>query len=332
MALELCLISAMLLDWLVGDPRSSFHPVRLIGGLCTFFESVYRSIISSPFMAGLLTVSSVLLSVTAPLYFFLDLLGALSIYLQTAFSVLVIYFSLALKDLVRHSMKVYTCLTPIERLPDARHAVGQIVGRDTSSLSAAGICRACVETVAENLVDGVTAPLFWAIILSFLAPLFHTTAVAMATVGIVLYKTINTMDSMFGYKNSAYIQFGTTAARLDDFVNYIPARLSAITVVMASLICGYNWRGSLMVLKRDRFNHPSPNSAHTEAAVAGALGIELGGNSYYTGVKIAKPTIGTKTNNISSGHILATNKIVILSSILFLVIVLIARKMVFGMV
>ncbi len=329
MAFEFYIILAVVLDFVIGDPRWFPHPVRFIGKLCILFENFFRSQIQSVRIAGYLTSVSVLISTLAIVFLLLYISGMYSQALQTGLAVLLIYFSIAIKDLLHHSKKVYNCLVPNENIDEARQAIGQIVGRDTTSLNREGICKACVETIAENLVDGITAPLFWAILFSLFTPITSINGLSLAAIGITFYKVINTLDSMFGYKNERYLEFGRLSARVDDLVNFIPARLTGIAIVIAALLNGLNWRSSFKIYGRDRLNHSSPNAGHPEAAVAGALDIELGGPSIYFGEKVNKPFIGDKIHTVTPKHIQITNKIVVTTSLIFLFILLLFRKIVF---
>jgi adenosylcobinamide-phosphate synthase len=236
--------------------------------------------------------------------------------------------SIAAKDLAVHSKRVYHDLCSNEEISAARKAVSMIVGRDTENLDRDGICRACVETVAENMVDGVTAPLFFGICCSMLPPTWGIDRIGLAAVGAWIYKTVNTMDSMFGYKNERYLDFGWTAAKLDDIVNYIPARLSGIMVILSAYVLRLDWKGSAKIFFRDRLQHSSPNSAHTEAAVAGALGIQLGGGSFYSGKFTSKPTIGDRNRSLSENDILLANKIMTTGTFLFTLLLVLLRRLI----
>ncbi|MGL4372949.1 MAG: adenosylcobinamide-phosphate synthase CbiB, partial [Turicibacter sp.] len=194
----------------------------------------------------------------------------------------------------------------------ARHQLSYIVGRDTNSLDETSIVRAVIETVSENMSDGIIAHLLFAGIGG--APL------AMA------YKAVNTCDSMFGYKNEKYMDFGFVSAKLDDFFNYIPARITAYFIVLASLVLGYHTKNSFKIYKRDRYNHTSPNSAHPEAAVAGALGIRLGGPNYYFGKLVAKPSIGDEDKVIEIKDLYHTNQILLVVSVLGFISALIINE------
>ena len=211
------------------------------------------------------------------------------------------YQMLAVKSLKAESMRVYEALKKPD-LPGARTAVSMIVGRDTRSLSAAGVTKAAVETIAENTSDGIIAPLFY-----------------MAIGGpalMFLYKGINTMDSMVGYKNEKYLHFGRYAAKLDDIANYIPARISAWLMILASLFAGFDWKNAKKIFLRDRYNHASPNSAQTEAVMAGALDIQLAGNAFYFGKLYEKPTIGDAVREVETEDIKRANRLLYASAAL----------------
>ncbi len=328
MPFETFVILALVLDWFIGDPRWFPHPVRLIGKLCEVLEQTFRKVILSPKIAGYFTTLAVIFITTFLIFAVLSLAGAYSVLFQTILAVILIYFFIAIKDLLKHSRAVYDCLEPHPDIEKARSVLSRIVGRDTTRMDSSSICRACVETLAENLVDGITAPLFWAIVFSLLAPVTFCSAICMAAIGISLYKTINTMDSMFGYKNKQYAEFGRMPARLDDLVNFIPSRLTGFAIVVVAMLSGMNWRNSLTILLRDRLNHPSPNAGHPEAAVAGALNLQLGGTSVYFGKSVAKPKIGDDIQKIHPGHILRTHKLIIFTTIFFLITLLLIRKIV----
>lgn len=257
----------------------------------------------------------------------LYLVNTFSSFLAQCIAVFLLYTSVAMRDLIVHSKMVYRQLQNNDSasLDPARKAVAQIVGRDTAVLDRRGIIRATVETVAENMVDGVTAPLFYAVLFSFFAPLTGISPIFLAVLGAFGYKAVNTMDSMFGYKNEQYLFFGRSAALTDDFVNFIPARLSGLILIPAAALCGYDWGNAWKVFTRDRLAHASPNAAHPEAAVAGALKIELGGVSQYFGKKIIKPVIGDDEREVEGGDILRTNRLMLLASFLFLLMILFVR-------
>ncbi len=325
MIFELFILSAIFTDLSFGDPKWFPHPVRGIGWLCVFFESYYRKMFKNEKIAGVFAFFTVITASGGTTFLLLYLLGELSTTLQVVGAILILYSFIAIKDLLTHSKNVFNFLTPQENIENARMAVGQIVGRDTTNLEREGICRACVETVAENMVDGITAPLFWAITFSLFGFTDPAQAIVFAAIGITLYKAVNTMDSMFGYKNEKYLHFGWFPARFDDIVNLIPSRFSSICIVLGALLSGNDWKSSYRILFRDRLQHTSPNAGYPEAAVAGALNIQLGGTSCYFGKEINKPTLGDKIHSISPDHILRTHKIVLISSALFIAISLLAR-------
>ena len=307
--LAAALIAGFILDQLLGDPQIPFHPVRLIGNLIQRLERVFyrwpREEKRRLFLGG------VLLAVTVCMVTALFVLGVLwvsrriSPILHFFMSVLFCYFFYAVKDLKTESMRVYDALKG-GSLKEARTAVSMIVGRDTQRLSEAGVVRAAVETVAENTSDGIIAPLFYA-----------------ALGGPVLawvYKAVNTMDSMVGYKNETYLYFGRAAARLDDLVNYIPSRLSAVLMILASFFCRLDGKQAVKIYRRDRRKHASPNSAQTEAVCAGALGVQLAGDAWYFGVLHKKPVIGDDLRPVEPEDIPRANRLMLGTSVLGLLL------------
>lgn len=288
MSLEYLIIAAVALDLLLGDPRRLPHPVRLMAAMAVFMENQTRKRFRSEFIAGGVVTMTVLSITGGVTYFFIYCAGLLHPFAGDVVTVLLIYTTLAAKDLSVHSKAVQKALED-RNLMLARKKVAMIVGRDTETLDAADTARATVETVAENTVDGVTAPLFFAILFG--------------PVGAMVYKAANTLDSTFGYKNEKYIRFGWCAAKFDDLVNYVPARLTAFSIALASLCTGMDSKGTLTILSRDGRKHPSPNAGLCEAAMAGAMNIQLGGASYYFGKPCEKPLIGDPGATISPGHI-----------------------------
>lgn len=296
--LEYQILIAILLDQMLGDPRWLPHPVRIIGAACTGCERLTRALLP-PFAAGVCSVVLVLGLTGAATWAVLAGATLLHPWLGSLVSILLLYTTIAPRDLVRHSTEVYLALKD-KNLPEARRRVGMIVGRDTAALDEAGVARAAVESVAESMVDGVTAPLFFAVL--------------GGPMGAMLYKAINTMDSMFGYKNERYRTFGWAAARLDDLANFLPARLTSLMIPAAAFLLRLDAKGSFSILLRDRHKHASPNSGHTEAAVAGALGVQLGGANLYFGTVVAKPTLGEALRSIEPQDILRANRLMLLSS------------------
>jgi adenosylcobinamide-phosphate synthase len=326
MFFEIKIAAALLVDQLVGDPLWFPHPVRMIGWCCLRFEGISRGLFSNKKFAGFCTVIAVITATIIAVGLLIRLAASISSLFAEIVAILIVYTSVAAKDLIVHSNKVYSCLHPNMDLDASRKAVSMIVGRDTENLDEAGVSRACVETVAENMVDGVTAPLFFGILCSMLPSAYGFSDIGLAALGAMTYKAVNTMDSMFGYKNDRYLEFGWTAAKLDDIANFIPARLSGFMVIFSAFILRLDWRGAAKIFFRDRLQHSSPNSAHTEAAVAGALGIQLGGDSSYFGKLTHKPTIGDKKRAVKEEDILLTGRIMQIGAFLFIVLLLLLRR------
>jgi adenosylcobinamide-phosphate synthase len=318
------LVCALVLDLLLGDPRWYPHPVRGIGWLCTQFEKVFRRLPMRKSFGGFLTVLFVIISTCGIVSVLLLSASNISQLLENVIAVILLYTTIAVRDLLRHSNRVYSALIDSD-LGKARTEVGKIVGRDTAELTEEGVAKACVETVAENMVDGITAPLFYAVLFSLAAPIFGLSPISCAAIGAFFYKSVNTMDSMIGYKNSTYIEFGKVAALLDDLVNFLPARLSSWFLVAASVLLQLNYKKSHTIFLRDRLNHSSPNAGHPEAAVAGALGIQLGGPSSYFGQTIDKPYIGDNLRDAKPEDIATTNRLVVYGATLFFLILIIVR-------
>ena len=288
-----------LLDLLLGDPPGLPwpHPVVVMGraisrlerGLRSLFPSTRRGeLAAGAILAALLPVGTLLICMGG-----LRLAGLVHPALRFLLELLLCWQALALRDLSRESRNVYRCLTS-GTLDQSRAAVGRIVGRDTAALSAPGVIRAAVETVAENFSDGVAAPLCYMLLGG--APLA------------LCYKAVNTMDSMVGYRNERYLYFGRVAARLDDVANFLPARLAALLLIVSAALTGQNARGALRIWCRDRHNHASPNSAQCESAMAGALGVQLAGPAYYFGRRYDKPTIGDDSRPVTPEDILRSNR------------------------
>ena len=294
----LALLIGFCLDLLLGDPHWAPHPVRTIGALIAGLEKGLRRLFpKSP--AGELTggVVLVVLTLAIPTGLTVLLLWACRLvnpWLALAVESLLSYQLLATKSLAAESRKVYDALKTGD-LDKARYAVSMIVGRDTASLDEAGVARAAVETVAENASDGVIAPLIFL-------------AIGGAPLG-MFYKAANTMDSMVGYKNDKYLYFGRAAARFDDILNFFPARIAGVLMCLGSTAAGYDGKNAWRVFKRDRKKHKSPNSAHTEAACAGALQLRLAGPNFYFGKLVEKPYIGDDQRPIEPLDILRSGRI-----------------------
>lgn len=331
MIFTLQFLGALCLDLLFGDPRALPHPVQGIGWLCNCFERLTRRFVLQPGIAGVIAFTLVFSSTLLVIGILLLTLHSLSPLTEAVFAVLLLYTSIACRDLYTHSMNVYKALQNTDDLEPARKEVAKIVGRDTSVLDRQGICRACVETVAENLVDGVIAPLFFAVVISLLPTGELFAPVSMAVLGAYGYKAINTMDSMYGYKNEQYLHFGKSAARIDDAATFLPARISGLLLIGAAWLLRFDAIGAKKMFFRDRLQHASPNGGHPEAAVAGSLGIQLGGSSSYFGKIISKPTLGDNLRPLEPKDIVATNHMMFVSTGLFCIILLVCRFILTGM-
>jgi adenosylcobinamide-phosphate synthase len=316
---ELQMMAAILFDICLGDPRFIPHPVCLIGHFCSVSERVWRKVTENEYLSGSLTVVTVLMATIGLTTLLLYLFAQYSVLLTQLAAIYLLYTCIAARGLVSHSRRVYLALQDNNSLEPARQAIAQIVGRDTASLDREGVVRACVETVAENMVDGITAPLFYAVFCSLLAIPMGMDPIVLALLGAMGYKAVNTMDSTFGYKNRRYIRFGMVAAKLDDVVNYLPARMSALILLLAAMVSGLDWRNAYRILRRDRLAHASPNAAHPESAVAGALRIRLGGKSFYFGEEMIKPTIGDALRPIENEDILKANNLILIASLIFFI-------------
>lgn len=318
MIFELLLLIAIVLDLIFGEPRWLLHPVQVIGNIAQKAEKFFRFLIPQESWSGAVTFLVTFTISVGSVTLLLLVAGKYSVAIQSCIAVIFLYLFIAIKDLFKHSKMVHNALTSGD-LAEARKAVGKIVGRDTNQMDSKQVCRACIETVAENFVDGIAAPLFWAIIFSLSAPFIPMSPISLAAIGMTAYKTINTMDSMFGYKNSTYLHFGRIAARVDDAVNFFPARLGGLSIVVGAFVLGQDYKSSFRVLRQDRLKHASPNGGHPEAAVAGALGVQLGGPAKYFGKIVDKPFIGKASAEIHPQLILQVNTLILTSTFVFIV-------------
>ena len=299
------LLLGFCIDLLLGDPRWLYHPVQAIGALISHLEPPLRRAFPRRLrLAGAVLVIAVVAItgiVTGGLLFLLHRLHPVAGFVGET---IVCWLILATKSLRTESMKVVKALET-GTLDDGRKAVSMIVGRDTEHLSEEEVLKAAVETVAENASDGILAPLLFAAVLG--------------PVGGMCYKAVNTMDSMVGYKNDRYLDFGRAAAKVDDVLNFLPARISGFLMCLAAY-CGFDGKNAFRIFFRDRKNHASPNSAHTEAACAGALGLQLGGTHDYFGKPVVKPTIGDDLRPVRRGDVAAANRLALLTAILALLL------------
>lgn len=306
-------IAGFVLDLLIGDPHFIPHPVRLIGSLISFLDKRLNSDVKynsseneanlTKYKRGVLLAFTVIFATFAVSVIILVAAYSINLYAGVIAEAVMTWQILATKCLRVESMRVYDALRT-DGVDAGRRAVSMIVGRDTSVLDAAGVTRAAVETIAENTSDGVIAPMLY-------------TAIGGPVLGFV-YKAVNTMDSMLGYKNDKYMYFGRFAARLDDVVNFIPARISAYLMIAAAFIGGrqFDGKNAYRIFKRDRFNHASPNSAQTESVCAGALRVQLAGDAVYFGKLVKKKYIGDGLREIEYEDIKRANRLMYITAFL----------------
>jgi len=310
----LALCTGSLMDMIIGDPPSWPHIVRGMGLLIGSLERFLYPFSNKRLGGALLVLMTLFVCAAVPTVL-LYAAFRVSLWLYFALETLFCWQILAAKSLRVESDKVYTALQE-KNLAGARKAIAMLVGRETEKLDEAGVTRAAVETVAENTADGVAAPLFYLMLGG--APLG------------CLYKAASTMDSMIGYKNERYLDFGRFAARLDDVLNFIPSRLCALLMILATWICRMDAKNALRIWRRDRLRHASPNSAQTESVVAGALCVRLAGNAYYFGKLHEKPYIGDDIRPIEAADIRRTHKLLYVTAALMLLLALIARGVLYA--
>ena len=301
------LLAAIIIDYILGDPHSWPHPVVLMGKCIKKIEDLVRGLKLPLKLGGFIivavTISITIICSTAILY----IAEKINIYVEIGVVVYLLYTTLAGRCMADEATKVAKSLEKQDLLK-SRKLLSYLVGRDTTNLSFDEIKRALIETTSENTIDGVLAPLFY-IGIGFIIGI----PVQLALV----YKAINTMDSMIGYIQQPYKDVGFAAAKIDDIVNFIPARIGSIIMLFSGLILGYDFKNGFKILLRDRKNHKSPNCGYPEAATAGMLNIQLGGTNTYFGESLHKPTIGNKTKPIHTKHIYDTVKILYMSTIIF---------------
>lgn len=306
-------IAGFVLDLLIGDPHFIPHPVRLIGSLISFLDKRLncdagnniseKKLNLIKYKRGILLAFTVIFATFAMSVIIIVAAYSINLYAGVIAEAVMTWQILATKCLRVESMRVYDALRT-DGVDAGRRAVSMIVGRDTSVLDATGVTRAAVETIAENTSDGVIAPMLY-------------TAIGGPVLGFV-YKAVNTMDSMLGYKNDKYMYFGRFAARLDDVVNFIPARISAYLMIGAAFIGGrqFDGKNAYRIFKRDRFNHASPNSAQTESVCAGALRVQLAGDAVYFGRLVKKKYIGDRLREIEYEDIKRANRLMYITAFL----------------
>ncbi len=299
--LPLQILLAFGLDALCGDPRWLPHPVQAIGRLAQEMEEPVRTRIANERLSGLLTALSVIVATAVVCWLLITAASLVHPLFGDVVSIAIFYFCFAARDLSRHALDVKQSLDA-DDLEQARERVAMLVGRDTNQLDEGEISRATVESVAENTVDAVTAPLIFAFIAG--------------PVGAMVYKAINTLDSTFGYKNERYLNFGRFAAKLDDLANFVPARLTALLTPLAATLVKLDARQSWIIFCRDRHNHPSPNGGQIEAAMAGALNVRLGGNNSYFGKASFRPYMGDNHRHLCAGRIVEVVNLMWVTSLL----------------
>ncbi|KHL96099.1 cobalamin biosynthesis protein [Paenibacillus sp. IHB B 3415] len=305
MKLAIILLAAYVVDRIVGDPRNLPHPVVYMGKAISATERLIRRFASAPRAlkrAGMLLPLLVAGGAWVLTALLVMLFYRISPWLAGAAEVWLISTTIASKGLKDAGMAVFAELRQGD-IPAARRALGMIVGRDTAHLESPEIVRGTVETVAENIVDAIISPLFFALLGG--APL------AMA------YRAVNTLDSMVGYKNDKYRDLGWASARLDDVANYIPARITALLLTLCAALLRLDWRRCWRTVRRDARLHPSPNSGYPESAVAGALGIRLGGENVYHGVTSFRAYMGDPLRTMEPEDIIVTARMMMLSSAIF---------------
>ena len=315
------ILAGFLVDCVLGDPPEAPHPVIWIGKLISLLEKLLRR--AFPKTARGELAAGIALAVLIPLcgaavsFGILYLCWRVNRWLYFGMCVLTCWQIFAARCLQTEAKKVVDSLAR-DGLDAGRRQVSMLVGRDTENLSEPEVLRATVETVAENTTDGVIAPLLWML--------------AFGPVGGWLYKAVNTMDSMVGYKNERYLYFGRAAARLDDAVNFLPARIAALGMIAAAWLCGFDARNALRIWKRDRRRHASPNSAQTESVCAGALHLRLGGSASYFGKLVEKPTLGDADREIERADVGRSCRLMYGTSVLLLLLGLGIRLVILALV
>jgi adenosylcobinamide-phosphate synthase len=293
--------AAVALDLILGDPPGMPHPIRWMGNAITFFEPRFRRLALPPVVSGTLFAGSLVLLTWLAGYLMVTAAGAIHPGIEPVVEILLIYYCLAIRSLDGEARAVAKALRT--SLDAARMRVSRIVGRDVRKLDDGGVCRAAVETVAENLVDGIVSPIFYAVLGG--APLC------------LAFKMVSTLDSMVGYKNDTYIHFGKAGARLDDLANFIPARLSVPVIAAAANLLSGNGRQALQTGIGEGKNHSSPNAGYPEAAFAGALNVRLGGPGDYHGMRVEKPYLGPRFGDTGIGHIFKACDLMVVVSLLW---------------
>lgn len=312
MKLELfaVIFGALLTDRIVGDPQVWFHPVALIGKTALKLELFVRRRVANAFSAGMLCTLAVTAGSALAAYIPVRIAAAINHAAGIAAAAAVVSFAVALKSLLSHAAAVAEPLKT-GNIGLARNKLALIVSRDTAVLDENGIIRSALESIGENIVDGVTAAVFYA------ALGWYLDGPAGAAAAAWFYRAANTLDATFGYKNPRYEKFGTFPARLDDVLNFLPARLTSAAVYPAALLCGLRAGNAVRCAWRDHKKHPSPNSAWGMAAFAGALGVQLGGPVRYDGIWEQYPHWGIKYEELKTDHLGRAGKLAVLTTLVF---------------
>lgn len=301
--------AALVIDTVCGDPRSNYHPVVLIGRLISFFEQILypreKASHSSLFLRGCLVVFLVIAVTGCVTWLLTEAAALLGPWGYAAMSAVVLYFTITPRALARDGMEIYHLLKSGD-IVKARKRLSWIVGRDTDKLDEPDIARGAVETIAENTTDGILSPLFFFLLFG--------------PVGAACYRAANTMDSMLGYKNARYLYFGRAAARLDDVLNYIPARITFLLFVGAAAILGLDWKNAWKTGLRDAPKHPSPNGGYAEGPTAGALHVQLGGWNYYEGKPEFREYMGDPDRPLEGRDIFRALQIMYTATVSFIVL------------
>ncbi len=310
MELALTVFLAYIIDCIIGDPYTKFHPVALMGKLIDILDKLLRKDDSeepAKLVCGFILVIIVLGVCSGLTYFIIYIMDIFQVpfWINIFIQAIILSFMISPKSLAKAGNEIYDELAKND-LEGARKKVNYIVSRDANQMDEKDITRAAVETVAENTVDGIISPLFF----------FFIGGLPLA----VLYRAANTMDAMIGYKNKKYLYFGRAAARIDDVLNFIPARITGILLIISAAFCKFDYKNAWKMMMRDAKKHPSPNGGYSEATVAGALGIRLGGINYYFGRQTFRAFMGEPTNQLKSIHIKQTIKLMYAVSTIFVVI------------
>ncbi len=315
MELFYIIFGALLIDGIVGDPQTRFHPVVLIGNFALNLEIPLRKKISNEFAAGMICTLVVTFVSALTAYLLVKICSGINYSAGIIAAAICLFIAIALKSLLTHARAIEE---PLKNgcLGKARRELAMIVSRDTAVLDENGIIRSSIESIGENIVDGITAAIFYATLG------WYWDGPSGAAAFALFYRAANTLDATFGYKNTRYRKFGAFPARLDDVLNYIPARLTLLAIYLAAILCRLRSTNAVKCAWRDRGKHPSPNSAWSMAAFAGALGIQLGGPTCYKGIWKKYPYWGIKYEELKIEHIRKAGKLAVLTAVIFSILML----------